>query len=206
MDAKWVYDVIEGRDQVVRRILSEKDPHVLATKHTNCDVVATIVYKRSEQHTPRIYAYGDEDRGFIEFFDEFHDRKIFVATKEVGKSQIFHEDCSIKAVWNVISPCSNHEHSTNMSNHTKQWFVTNILHVCMQMFDTEGDIALFCKAGRSRSPMYLIAYMVLFCDMTFDVAHHKIDRLMQQSRSQVLDRHYSLHAIIAIIIAAMSRN
>jgi hypothetical protein len=147
------------------------------------------------------YAGGeDNDPGYINFFDEFHDRKIFVTTKQVGKSQLFHEEHSINSIWNVISPCSNHEHSSYMSNHTKQWFVTNILHVCLQMFDTEGDIALFCNGGRSRSPMYLIAYMVLFCDVPFDVAHHRIDRLMAQSRNQVLDRHFSLHEIIAIIL------
>jgi hypothetical protein len=35
MDDKWVHEVIEGRDVIVRRILSVKDPHVLATKHSN---------------------------------------------------------------------------------------------------------------------------------------------------------------------------
>ena len=202
MNDQWVHEVIEGRDSIIRRILRKKDPHVLATKHTTGVSVARIEYNQSQQLIPVNYDNHDEenDRGFISYYDEFHDRMIFVASGVVGSSQIFHEENAIQYVWNVINPCTNHEHSTYMSNSMKEWFVTNMMQVCLEMLDTEGNIALFCKGGRTRSPMYLIAYLVLFCNMPFEVAHQNIGKIMQQSRHQVLDRHYSLHEIIATLV------
>ena len=49
----------------------------------------------------------------------------------------------IKYLWNVIHPESTHAHSNDMTPHLRAWFIINIQHVCLQMFEAEGNIALF---------------------------------------------------------------
>ena len=142
----------------------------------------------------------EDDCGFFSFYDQYRHRHIFVTSKEIGGSRLFHVEYDIQSIWNVINPCSNHEHSSDMTPHRKKWFVTNILRVCLQMFDTEGNIAIFCNTGRSRSPMYLVTYIMLFCDKTIDRAMFNVEELLSASRAnQELDRHCTLYEIISSI-------
>lgn len=123
-----------------------------------------------------------------------------------GTSKIFHDERDIKSIWNVINPCTNHEHSTNMSPRRKQWFVINMCQVCLQMFDTEGNIAIFCKSGRSRSPMYLVSYLLLFNDMTVDNALNHVGLLLRVARNEWVDRHYSLYDIVVLVACIKTNN
>ena len=187
--------VIECSDQILRRRLAKLHPEVLQKKYTREERVCSLVYKVREGW--QYHDIDEEDCGYINFYDEARDRQIFVTSKLVGKSKLFHEEFDIQSYWNVISPCSNHEHSTDMTTHRKEWFLNNVTHVCLQMLDTEGNVAIFCNTGRSRSPMYLVAYLILFCDKTFPVAISHVEDLLLEGRNESLDRHCSLHEIIA---------
>ena len=122
-------------------------------------------------------------------------RHIYVAMKEVGHSKIFHDEKDIAAIFNVIKPCSNHEHSSYMAQHMKEWFISNMQYVCLQMFDSIGNIVIFCNGGRSRSPMYVVAYLFFFSYMTLDEAMSCIEDLLKE-RDQSMDRHSTLYEII----------
>ena len=199
MEMPLKFRVIECTDQILSRELGMIHRSVLENKYTNGVDVSTIDYKMSEQEYNKFHDCDDEDMGYIKFYDEFQDRYIFVTSKDIGKSELFHKDFNIQSIWNVIKPCSNHEHSSYMTKQMKEWFVTNIKYVCLQMFETKGNIALFCNCGRSRSPMYLVAYLVLFCNKSMDVAMGIVDRSLHESRKYSLDRHCSLYAIVVII-------
>ena len=196
--------VIEGADRILRRTLAAIDSSVLKKKYTNAVDVADLSYKPCHllQHHD---LDATPDRGYIEFYDIYHDRYIYVTSKEVGKSKLFHIDKEIRSIVNVIYPCSSHEHSTYMSKHVKTWFVTNVEYVCLQMFDTIGNIVIFCNTGRSRSPMYLVAYINLFYGMDIDNAKQKVENLMHKERQQILDRHYTLFEIVAAVSEIVPR-
>ena len=146
------HEIIECSDQVIRRRLAFVDPTVLRNKHTNGEKVSGIEYngKQLEQELHDCY---NDDRGYFSFYDQYRHRHIFVTSKEIGRTKSFHNQYDVQSLWDVIKPCSNHEHSSNMTPHRRKWFVTNMLHVCLQMFDTEGNILIFCNTGRSRSPI-----------------------------------------------------
>lgn len=201
-DEELRYRIIESNEQILRRRLAAIDPSVLEKKYSNREQVCSIVYKRT-QLKERLYhgvpSMVNDDCGFVDFYDEFHDRHIYVTRQVVGVSEAFHLEYDIQAIWNVISPNPDHQHSSYMSPQRQHWYINNILHVCLQMFDTEGNIAIFCCAGRSRSPMYLAAYLIMFCDMTHENAVTYVDRLLRQCRHQELDRHDTLYAFIVTI-------
>lgn len=64
-------------------------------------------------------------------------------------------------------------------------------HVASQINDEEThgrNLVLCCVNGRSRSPMYLVAYLILCYDMTEDDAMRVVKTLLLEHRDEVLDR------------------
>jgi len=93
----------------------------------------------------------------------------------VGLSQRFHSDNGIKSLFNVLK------------------------YVAIQLSDTDGDVVLFCNKGRSRSPMYLVAYIVIIYNVTTCAAMHMVGQLLREQRGEQLDRFGCLKPIIDII-------
>ena len=83
-----------------------------------------------------------------------------------------------------------------MTAKTKKWVLANMRFVALQIADTPGNIVLFCQNGRSRSPMYLVAYLVVSFSMQVNDAIAHITELLQFQRGQKLDRFNSLTAAI----------
>ena len=83
MDESWKYAVIESSDQVLRRRLAAEDATVLRTKHSNEVKVFSIAYNRNEEEIKYHDTYED-DCGYIDFYDVFRKRHIYVTTKSVG--------------------------------------------------------------------------------------------------------------------------
>ena len=85
MADSWEYEVFESTDQVMRRRLAAQDQVVLRKKHTNEEKVSDVLYSR-EQSEIKYHDYYEDDCGYIDFYDVFHDRHIYVASKNVGMS------------------------------------------------------------------------------------------------------------------------
>ena len=126
-------------------------------------------------------------------------RIIFVASKEVGLAKAFHVKKRIRAVFNVIKLCNNHEHHGMMTVGKKRWWVNNMKHVALKMFDVDGNVVLLCNHGRSRSPMYLVAYLVIIYGMEPSNALAMVSKILFESRRELLDRHECLVPIIHFI-------
>jgi hypothetical protein len=65
--------------------------------------------------------------------------------------------------------------------------------------DAEGDVVLLCNRGRSRSPMYLVAYLVVMYNMKSCAAMKCVGKLLLEQRGEVLDRYGSLKPVIDLI-------
>lgn len=83
MDESWEYRVIESSDQVLRRRLAAEDSVMLRTKHSNEVRVEGISYNRNEKEV-KYHDMHEDDCGYIDFYDVFRDRHIYVTTKSVG--------------------------------------------------------------------------------------------------------------------------
>ena len=192
------HQVIASFEQQLRRKFSQYMPSTLRDKYSNgCDT-SEIVYKK-HQENGRHHNFYEDDRGYVDFYDRMHERHIYIVEKKVGYSKLFHEEFNIKRIFDVIRPCSNHDHSNGMTPYRKEWFITNIEYICLQMHDSSGNIAIFCHTGRSRSPMYVVAYLILFCGFHFATAMDCIERVLLEQRNLLLDRHNTLYEIVAFI-------
>ena len=130
-------------------------------------------------------------------------KKNYICTKEIGWSKAFHDDFNIKNIFHVTRVNSDHSHHSYMNAELRQWWTTNFIYVTLQMMSTEGNICLFCNNGRSRSPMYLVAYLVvvhsLFPSDAMDIVRCKL----WDVRGEQLDRYDSLGVIIEDIYSLL---
>ena len=129
-----------------------------------------------------IYLYG-----YTYFNANLLYRHIFISCKEVGLSQQFHNDKCILSYCNVLKPNSTHESFHSMTTHCKSWIVENMKFVALQLFDVVGNVVIFCNHGRSRSPMYVVAYLIIFHDLSVDAAMTHLSVLLEE-RGIILDR------------------
>lgn len=132
-------------------------------------------------------AFNDEDdsgeeKGYAEYYDRIHDRTIFIASKAVGLCRAFHEDKRIENVIHVIKKCTNHEHHTDMTARTRKWWFQNLIHVALKLYDVPGNVVLVCNHGRSRSPAYLIVYLVVVHNLSAPEALEIVKQLLASQR------------------------
>ena len=123
-------------------------------------------------------------------------RRIFVTTKEVGLSRAFHEENEISYLFNLISKSSNHSHFTDMTAKMMQWWLDNMKHVALQLIDTPGNVVLCCNHGRTRSPMYLVTYIIIVYGVATLNAIDIVHTLLIDQRGQSIDRHDHLVPIV----------
>lgn len=114
-------------------------------------------------------------------------------------SRSFHHDKRISFVLDLIKQSTNHEHHSDMSTTTKQWWLDNLKYVALQMFDAQGNLVMFCNRGRSRSPMYLVSYYVIIHNMHPIEAMKIVRNSLMEQRGEMLDRYDSLTPFIHCI-------
>lgn len=108
----------------------------------------------------------------------------------------FHEAQGIVHLFNVVKKSNNHDTFENMTKHRAQWWLDNLRYVALQMFDADGDVLLCCVNGRTRSPIYLVAYLVIIYNMTTAEALDTVGTLLHDRRRLKIDRYNSLTPLI----------
>lgn len=195
MDAsELIYDVIESRHVEWRRFIANKDLSQLTERQVITDFAANRYYSSSFNT-----AHGGADPDYIEFYDVLRDRYIYVTAQAVGLSHAFHIAKKIDFLFHLIKKNTNHEDYINMETPTRKWWVNNMCHVALLMSDTEGNIVLMCNNGRTRSPMYLVAYLIIMYSMSVAQSMNIVENLLRDQRDQPLDRHRSLVPIAVYI-------
>jgi len=69
----------------------------------------------------------------------------------------------------------------------------------LQLHRTEGNVVINCKNGRTRSPMYLVAYLILCYDMDLHVARNLVGDMVRD-RALVIDRDDRLLPVVESMI------
>jgi len=70
----------------------------------------------------------------------------------------------------------------------------------LQLRRTEGNVVINCKNGRTRSPMYLVAYLMLCYDMEVEDARSIIGKQLRAERNLELDRDNRLLPVVESLI------
>jgi hypothetical protein len=181
--------VIESREDAVRTLFAQCTPK---RKEKLSRIEDVRVLECRHGYSRRYHDLCTFDKGYFSFYDNYKSRKIFVCRDCVGFSKCFHVEKNVHYFINVLDPQSTHESYDYMTSGMKDWVVDNMKYVALQLFDTEGNIVLFCKSGRSRSPMYLVAYLIIFHSMSINNAFTLVRDLLRDQRNELIDRTQSL--------------
>lgn len=189
----WKHSVIVSREEEARKYLESHNLNRFTVIEGPLDFAFSMYYGK-------VYHDTDADRGYVEFYDAVRDRKIFFTTHKVGQSHSFHVEKRIKHVVHLIKSTdilkNNHESHINMTPLLrKRWFI-NLINVTLQVFEVEGNVTMFCYNGRSRSPMYLVVYLIIIYNMTPDEAMDTVRNLLSSQRDQPMDRHDTLTPLV----------
>ena len=190
------YSVLESRYDVLKRLYANKDLSGLTAREDVTSYASHSSYTRRAHDLPT-----SDDKGYMVYFDELRQRNIYVSSKEVGLSNAFHTEKDIQYLFHMICKSNNHQHSTDMTPSRRQWWTDNMQYIALQLFETEGNVVLFCNNGRTRSPMYIVAYLIIIYGMNVNDAMHVIEKLLMEQRHLELDRYDSLLAIVVDIHA-----
>ena len=194
MDFSSLHDtIIESREDENKEYFEGKDVSRLNS------IEDVLTYTTSTYYTRRAHDMCPVDKGYTVFIDAVYNRKIFIATKEVGLSRAFHGEYNIKSGVNVIRMSTNHSDYDDMSKSMKTWWIHNMRYVAMQLAETAGNVVIFCNNGRTRSPMYLAAYVIIMRSMSISNAMTTVGGLLFEQRHYILDRHRSFVPILCHI-------
>ena len=185
------YCVIESRHLTLRRYYDGRDVSGLTARQE-------LVEYRNHYNYSRRYdpLANNGDQGYFVYEDDIFNRKIFISKREVGLSQAFHEENQIQFLFHMINKSNNHEDYDRMDPARRIWWVDNVQYMTLQMLDAPGNIVLFCNNGRTRSPMYLVAYLIIVQSMPVHKAMDIVSELLRQQRGYTLDRFASLVPIV----------
>ena len=89
------------------------------------------------------------------------------------------------------------KHKTIMTSHPI--ILNNIFldrYGVLQINKTKGNICLSCKNGRTRSPMYLVAYLVLCYEMSVEEAYATVGSMLLLNRNQIIDRKQKFYYLL----------
>ena len=79
-------------------------------------------------------------------------------------------------------------------------FVLCIRYVAMQLNNCTGNVVVSCKNGRSRSPMYLAAYLILCYDISVEEAIDNVGDLLLLQRGECLDRYCGYQTALSFVV------
>ena len=186
----------ERKANVVRRYISRRSSAEVA-RLTKRQDVSTL--NSSNSRLLRAFDSVSGDCGYLLYFDKERERAIYVADKAVGMSSTFHKDKQITALFNVMDPVNLHLNFEHMDQREQTWQLNNMKYVAIKMHDTDGNVVLICNHGRSRSPMYLVVYLIIFYDYSASDARNTIADMLELQRGLELDRYNSLTAAAELI-------
>lgn len=137
----------------------------------------------------RKYHHEDsDDDGYFWVFDQFKNRKIYVCKREVGRSKAFNEEFCIKYFVDLCR--TNDEFSGDLGVRAKEKVYRQICRIVVEMIDSEGNIAIFCGRGRTRSPIHMAAYFIVVCCYTTRQARSMLSAryFLQRGDNRGIDR------------------
>jgi hypothetical protein len=116
----------------------------------------------------------------------------------VAETASFRVDKNISVHLNLMSTDDEHYHMLRPSS--QAWIHNNMRYAVLQIHRTDGNVVINCRNGRTRSPMYLVAYLVVCCGLEPDAADHMVRQSLWQDRACELDRDGRLLPVIESLI------
>ena len=121
------------------------------------------------------------DPGFFVVNDGVKYRYIYVCCRSVGESVNFRKSYGIDYVLDVTRSIDD-SHYLYQSEAERRLFFNQMVHVVQLFLTTDGNIAIYCNNGRSRSPALVAAYFVVAECFSAAGAYKYLSSIFQRMR------------------------
>jgi hypothetical protein len=121
------------------------------------------------------------DVGYFTFYDEFNDRNIVVAHRKLGESNAFLREHNIRHRIDLKTTRDDSFLMLRPGEKEKNYGV--IKTAVLEIADARGNLCIYCVMGRSRSPAFIAAYLVVVCCYSTAKAYAVMSEIYKLSRS-----------------------
>lgn len=106
-----------------------------------------------------LYSKFVDDIGYFTFYDEFNHRNIVVAHRKLGQNAAFLREHNIRHCMDLI--CTRDDSFFMLTSRQKEINYGFVKAAVLLIADAPGNICIYCVMGRSRSPAFIAAYLVV---------------------------------------------
>ena len=131
---------------------------------------------------------SSKDTSYFQYWDNRKQRYIYVSRKEVGRSRVFNEQKHVDYFLDLVG--SDDIHWYDLTPRERQKLHDSFIDVALQLECCDGNVSIFCDRGRSRSPAYLAAYLVMGLGHTAFQSYRVLSLVFVENRddSRGIDR------------------
>ena len=115
------------------------------------------------------YVPSQRDQGYFVIEDYYSQRYIYVCTMEVAQNGSFLSTMKIQHVLDLSKEPE--EHFTDQTESVRLRVLHGIVHGLQLIINCSGNIVIHCKNGRTRSPAFLAAYLMIVFGMSQKAAY-----------------------------------
>lgn len=124
-----------------------------------------------------------DDVGYFTYYDSFNDRNIVICHRNLGVSSAFRREHGITHCIDLKRTRDDSYIMLTAGDRKKIYAIMK--SVVIQIADTPGNLCMYCIMGRSRSPAFLAAYMVVIGCYSTAEAYSILSPIFIRSRKDI---------------------
>ena len=128
------------------------------------------------------------DQGYFTMYDFYLQRDIYVCEKEIATNVSF---LSTMKIENLLDLSKEPEyHYFDQTPIMRQRVLDGIVHSLKLLMTHTGNVVVHCRHGRTRSPAFLVAYLMIVACLSLEAAHSCVssEYRKQRYRREDIDR------------------
>lgn len=107
---------------------------------------------------------SERDQGYFSIHDFYRQRYIYVCAKEIAENASFLSTMEIENVLDLTNEPE--EHFSDQTKDTRLRILNGIVHSLKLIMNCPGNIVIHCRHGRTRSPAFIAAYLMIVAGMS----------------------------------------
>jgi hypothetical protein len=121
-----------------------------------------------------------DDIGYFTIYDAFNERNIVIAHRKLGENASFRTQHNIQHCIDLRR--TRDDSYLMLTAGEKKKIYGYVMAVVLQIADAPGNVCIYCIMGRSRSPAFVAAYLVVVCCYSTAAAYSVLSAIFIDAR------------------------